>query len=305
MQGISQTQVSGIMQKKDLKINRRAFIEATAVLGAASQMWSGAGVSPALAATAGDMTLEDMTALAEHYYSGLGYSPVKPSPVISNAEFNGGLNYDEDGMGAGATRSVYVVQPCARVEDALTPDKPGTLPLFTVLGFYPAEESTRQHRTRDLLTFMTVTAGLDPKRLRITTTDLARPLFPEFNSFGISAAQIRVQSLEKARAAGSGSGWFEPKGHPNKPAYASYSIEYVMSDGTEIEIADVGVEPVPPHHGGGAIGLDRMTMARNDRLAASGHETSTFQQAIEAEASRSGKPLPPGYYTILGLPQPG
>lgn len=288
-----------------MKINRRTFIEATAVLGAASQMRGGAGVSPALAATSGDMTLEDMTALAVRHYSALGYAPVAPRSLISGEPFNGGLNYDEDGMGAGATRSVYVVQPCARLEDALAPDTPGTLPLFTVLGFCPAEPSTGQHRTRDLLALMTVTVGLDPKRLRITTTDLARPLFPEFKESGIEAAQIRVRSLETAKAAGSGSGWFEPKGHPNTPAFASYSIEYVMSDGVEIEIAEIGVEPALPHHGGGAIGLERLTMARNDRLAATGSDRSAFKQAVEAEASRSGKPLPAGYYAILGLPQPG
>ena len=288
-----------------MKINRRAFVEVTVVLGAASQMWNSAGVSLAHGASAGDMTVEGLTTLAVRYFSDLGYSQVKPRPIISDAEFNGGLNYDEDGMGAGATRSIFVVQPCARVEDALAPNKPGTLPLFTVLGFCPAEASAKQRRTRDLLTFMTVTVGLDSKRLRITTTDLARPLFPEFNSFGIGFEQIRVQSLEKAKADGSGSGWFEPKGHPNRPAYSSYSIEYLMSNGTEIEIAEVAVEPVAPHNGGGAIGLERVTMARNDRLMTSEHVMPKFKQGIEAEAGRLGKPLPRGYYAIPGLEQPG
>lgn len=304
LKGSSQIELGESMRKKDMKVNRRAFIEAAAVLGATSEIWSSAGVSPALGASEGSMTVEDMTALAVRYFSSLGYSQVKPRPVISDAEFNGGLNYDEDGIGSVATRSVFVVQPCARIEDALAPKKPGTLPLFTVLGFCPAEASARQRRTRDLLTFMTVKVGLDPKRLRITTTDLARPLFPEFNSFGIGLAQIRLQSLEKAKADGSGSGWFEPRGHPNKPAYASYSIEYLMSSGTEIEIAEVGVEPVVPHNGGGAIGLERVTMATNDRLMVSDHEMSKFREAIEAEAGRLGKSLPRGYYAILGLEQP-
>ncbi|MCG3777278.1 MAG: hypothetical protein JW395_4156 [Nitrospira sp.] len=30
-----------------------------------------------------------------------------------------------------------------------------------------------------------------------------------------------------------------------------------------------------------------------------------FKETIEAEAQRSGKPLPSGYFDILGLPQPG
>ena len=30
-----------------------------------------------------------------------------------------------------------------------------------------------------------------------------------------------------------------------------------------------------------------------------------FKQAVEAEAQRTGKPLPSGYFAILGLPNPG
>ncbi|MEI7601811.1 MAG: hypothetical protein WCJ41_21160 [Aestuariivirga sp.] len=288
-----------------MSINRRNLIGATVVLGAAAPVMQGLAAIRAQAATTVGTSIEDSTALAERYFKSKGYAAEAPKPLITGADYNGGLTYDEDGFGNGSTRSLYVIQPCARVEDAEVQRKPGTLPFFTMFALYPAEVVTAQRRTSDLLEFLTSVAGLDPKRLRVTTTELAKPLFADFERYGISGEQIRLRPVAEAQADGAGSGWFEPEGHPNAPAFASYSVEFVMEDGNEIEIAESAVEFAPPHNGVVAVGLERLAMARNDKLMSWDDAAKSFRQAAEAEAQHSGKPLPGGYFNILGLPNPG
>ena len=118
----------------------------------------------ARAATPSGASVEDTKALAISYFSSRGYEAAVPKPIITGADYNGGLNYDEDGFGTGSKRSLYVVQPCARVEDAKARGKAGTLPVFTLFAICPAETETAQRRTSDLLEFLTAGAGLDPKR---------------------------------------------------------------------------------------------------------------------------------------------
>ncbi len=282
-----------------MKLTRRNFITTTAALGAGSAFTGIEAAAPAARAA-----VEETTAQAARYFAAKGYAPAEPAPLVTGHAFNGGLNYDESVHYAGKTRALYVVQPCARVDDALEAGKPGTLPLFAILGFLPASESVRPHRTTVLFEYLTGVANLDAKRLRITTTELARPLFPAFAGFGVREAQIRLRPLGEAKGDGAGSGWFAPRGHPSQPAYASYSVEYVMTTGVEIEIAEVAVEAEAPHHGGGSIGLDRVTMARNDRVMSWQDRLPAFKLAVEQQVRASGKPLPRGYYAILGLPQP-
>lgn len=287
-----------------MSINRRDLIGATVAMGAGVPAIQGLVGNRARAATPSGASVEDTKALAISYFSSRGYEAAVPKPIITGADYNGGLNYDEDGFGTGSKRSLYVVQPCARVEDAKARGKAGTLPVFTLFAICPAETETAQRRTSDLLEFLTAGAGLDPKRLRLTTTALAKPLFSDFKLHGIGEKQIRLRPVAEAQADGAGSGWFEPKGHSNTPAFATYSVEFVMADSTEIEIAEFAVEFVPPHYGGSGIGLERLTMARNDHLIRWDDEAMTFKQTVEAEAQRTGKPLPSGYFNILGIPQP-
>ena len=78
-----------------------------------------------------------------------------------------------------------------------------------------------------------------------------------------------------------------------------------MEDGNEIEIAESAVEFAPPHNGVVAVGLERLAMARNEQLMNWHDGAKAFKETVEAEAQRTGKPLPSGYFDILGLPQPG
>ena len=286
-------------------ISRRNLIGATVALGTAGPVMQGLDPNQARASMPGNMSVEDVTNLAVQYFTSKGYAAAAPKPLITGVDHNGGLSYDEDSFGTGSTRSLYVIQPCARVDDVQTQEKHGTLPFFTLFALYPAETVAAQRRTSDLLEFMTAVVGLDAKRLRVTTTELARPLLADFERHGIGSNQIRLRPVAEAQADGAGSGWFEPKGHPNAPAFASYSVEFVMADGTESEIVESAVEIAPPHNGGAGFGLERLTMARNDQHMSWDDGAKAFKQAVEAEAQRTGKPLPSGYFAILGLPNPG
>ena len=286
-------------------ISRRNLIGATVALGTAGPVMQGLDPNQARASMPGNMSVEDVTILAVQYFTSKGYAAGASKPLLTGVDHNGGLTYDEDGFGRGSARSLYVIQPCARVEDAQAHRKPGTLPFFTIIALYPAEAVTAQRRTSDLLEFLTAVAGLDSKRLRVTTTELAKPLFADFERYGISSEQIRLRPVAEAQAEGAGSGWFEPKGHPNAPAFASYSVEFVMEDGNEIEIAESAVEFAPPHNGVVAVGLERLAMARNEQLMNWDDGAKAFKETVEAEAQRTGKPLPGGYFNILGLPKPG
>ena len=175
-----------------MKITRRHFIRTTAAIGAPGSI---AGVGSAVqkaSAAVRVMTVEETKAEGMRYFAEHGYAQQEPAAIITGLPFNGGLNYDEHI--AGPARALYLVQPCARVDDALKVDKRGALPLFTILGFVPSPQSLPQHRTKLLFDYLTGVAALDPKRLRATTTELARPLFPEFAKFGVREAQVRLRS---------------------------------------------------------------------------------------------------------------
>ena len=168
--------------------------------------------------------------------------------------------------------------------------------------------------TKLLFDYLIGHVGLDPSRLRITTTELAEPLFPTFEFYGVYLAQIRLRSLQEARDSGDGSGFFAPHGHPDSPAYPTYSVEYVLSAETqekrksgdfdtsihEIELADIALDKNPSFTAGG-IGLDRVLMAKNDKVMSWESYLPVFKHAVLAAAQQEQKPLPKGYKSILGL----
>ncbi|MCX6977342.1 MAG: hypothetical protein NTX04_05235, partial [Verrucomicrobia bacterium] len=83
-------------------------------------------------------------------------------------------------------------------------------------------------------------------------------------------------------------------------AFESISLEYLLTGGKEIEMGEIlyrpGMRPL-----GGGLGIERVTMARNDRAMMWSEGLGAFKAAVEADAKRQGRPLPPGYYQILGL----
>ena len=141
--------------------------------------------------------------------------------------------------------------------------------------------------------------GLDPDRLRATTTEHFSSFFPQLARYGITDKQITLRPWEEAVKDGSGSGFFAPSGHPGNPAHSSFSIEYMLSDGTALEIAEI-------LHGDGSkataggIGVERVSMARNDQVTTWEASLPPFKIAVEEAAAASGAALPVGYFSLLG-----
>lgn len=284
-----------------MKLTRRDFVKTSSAIAAAAAL-SGMGGEPEAACARSPLTVDEVRRAGVQWFSQHGYTQVKPVSLLSGHSFNGGLTYDESL--APTSRAIFVVQPCARVEDASKRQAAGNLPLFEMLGFLPAKDATAQPGTALLFGFLTKSAGLDATRLRITTTELARPLLPEIAKLGIQTSQVRIRPVDAAKRDGAGSGWYAPKGHPTGHAYATLSVEYVLSSGVEIEIAEIATDAASPLAGGGGIGLARVAMAHNDRLVTWQQALPQFKKAVEEAARHDQKPLPSGYYAILGLPQP-
>lgn len=142
--------------------------------------------------------------------------------------------------------------------------------------------------------------GLDRNRLRLSGTEKARPLFPVLARYGVKEAKIRLVDWQEARRKGEGSGYFEPKEHPRSPSFDTVSIEYILTDGSELEIAEIGI--LAPHQVFG-VGVERLTMARQHKLMRWQQGLPGFRHAVEQDARRQGLALPAGYYDILGLPR--
>ncbi len=76
--------------------------------------------------------------------------------------------------------------------------------------------------------------GLDPGRMGFISTDLMAPLVPAVTAPGVAEDRIRLRSLEEAQAAGDGSGYFDPPGHPDQRGLLTASLRYrVDPTGTE------------------------------------------------------------------------
>jgi hypothetical protein len=98
---------------------------------------------------------------------------------------------------------------------------------------------------------------------------------------------------------GAGSGYFAPAGHPGSPKAASFSVEYVMPDSSEIEIAEI-THGDGTNRSSGGIGVERVEMARTGKATAWSEKISDFKKAVQAEAKRTGAELPAGVAQITG-----
>ena len=226
-----------------------------------------------------------------------GYQSVAALPLVTGHPFNGGLQYDED---SGIPKPLhYVVQPASRIDDVSHRSKPGALPLFHVIAC--SKDREEAGASLDLtLAYLINVVGLDRQKLRLTSTEKARLLFPVLARYGVKESQIRFVDWQEARQKGEGSGYFEPKGHPRSPSFDTVSIEYIFPDGSELEIAEISILAWQ----GFGVGVERVTMARQNKVMRWDDSLPGFRRAVEQDARRQGLALPAGYYEILGLPRP-
>lgn len=232
------------------------------------------------------------------FFQGYGYKLVQSGPLVTGYEFNGGLEFDDNLSMIGVNE--FCIQPASRVEDVSEKSRPGTLPLFHILSLGSPGGSRSSPSIDLVLNLLLSRIGLAHDRLKITGTDNVLADLPWLKRYGIQQSQIRFVDLNEARIAGKGSGYFEPKGHPRSPSLETYSIEYVLPDGQEIEIAEIGLNT----DWGFGIGVERLTMARHDQALTWDQALRSFRTSVQSSADRQNLPLPEGYYKILELSQP-
>lgn len=220
-----------------------------------------------------------------------GYSAVPAASLITGHAFNGGLRYDDE-VGALAAKT-YVKQRVARVEDAANKSRPGTLPCFTIIGLDTSTPALANTAADLVLAYLTGVAGLDPARMRVTTTQHSSAFFPLLAKYGITSAEVRLRPWDEAVRSGSGSGYFAPAGHPSKPSAPSFSLEYVMPDGAELEIAEISHGDGTGRSSGG-IGVERVEMARTGRCPTWASHVDELTRALQDESKRTGVLIPPG-----------
>jgi hypothetical protein len=232
------------------------------------------------------------------FSQGYGYSFVQTAPLVTGHDFNGGLEFDDDLSTIGVKE--FCMQPASRVGDVGQKSRPGTLPIFHIFSLIPPGGGQSNQTIDFALKLLVGRMGLAPDRLKITGTDGVLAHLPVLQKYGIQQSQIRFVDLYAARIAGTGSGYFEPKGHPRSPSFETYSIEYVLPNGQEIEIGEIGLDA----SWGVGIGVERLTMARHDQALTWEQALKNFQTSVQSSADRQNLPLPRGYYEILGLSQP-
>jgi hypothetical protein len=273
------------------------------------RLCAGAAAAVAMRApshAASDSTTDAVREDAVYDLTGLGYTELPPLPLITGDAFNGGIRYDEtrpdNPAGAWLT-----VQRCARVDDIAEMDRPGVLASFTLLGLGVSKPRHQGVVFEHILHFLTTQRGLDPSRIVYVSTELFRPYRDTYEI--ARAGRFIERPLAEAKAAGDGSGYFRPEGHPLQPEIPTVGIYYPLPD-TEpaeslalpldgyLEIGEASALPldagtVQPE--GGGLGLERLVMVAGGDAPGFEESRLSLLAACQAEADRDGKPLPPGY----------
>lgn len=216
-----------------------------------------------------------------------------PGPDHAYTVTNGDLRYDDEIETAPG--SLFVFQGAARIGDIPRKGLPNVLPFFTI-GVAASNELSRKGEMIDILfEFLVHTAGLSPKNLSVTTTELAAPYLDQFRAFGITPDRIRLRKLEAAKAAAQGSGWLlNPVTGFGGP---SVSIEYrrgnMIQEIGEITLRESIWADSTTEVGG--FGIERLAWAQTGHRLGWNHQVEELLSTLRAESTATGVPLPIGY----------
>lgn len=282
-----------------MRCNRRDMIKFSAA-GAATLVVGG------YAASAAPMPIDDIRSSALAYFGKAGFVELPPLSLITDHAFNGGLRYD-DTRPAMLPHGWISIQPATRIEDIAERHRPGVLAGFTIIGLQGAPGDERGALFDRMIDFLVEARGLDAGKMLFVSTELFRPHVER--SDRVRADRVVERPLAEAQAAGDGSGYFAPKGHPYQPKVLSVGVYYPLSGAAQrqpmsyppqgyIEIAEIDISPENDKPKCGGIGLERLAMAEGKPIPDFERSRRDLLRAIEAEARRTGKPLPPGYATF-------
>lgn len=291
-----------------MPISRRHLLELS--LAGAAGLAAGPGRAFAAAQGAGPAVGKLTLDFADHFHT-KGYVLAEALPLITGDSFNGGLRYDDSRTVPLGGKSAFI-QPAVRTADLAHRGEPGVLALFTICGLYQPAPSEPGVLFDDLLDYLVERAGIDPQRVIFVSTEVFAPYGEKHEA--VRAGKTLLRPREEAMAAGEGSGYFAPAEHPAKPAYDTVSLHYPIDGLTSApgidtpldgyaEIAEIGITPLDGTGPGtgtspetGGFGLERVIMAGNGLVPDFEASRRALLQAIEKEATRDGKDLPPGYH---------
>jgi hypothetical protein len=189
------------------------------------------------------------------------------------------------------------------------------LPYFHMLACRNPAPAYQGESCADVLDALTDVGGLDPSLLVVVSTDRVEPLRPLLADRGIGADRIVMRPWREAFAAGDGSGYFKPPGHPYAPGFATASLHYPLGEPAPpedlaypvygyLEIGEIAVPPADPEGVAieqGAIGVERVAMVGDGVIDTYEEALVTLANALEAEARDRDAPLPEGYHTFKTL----
>ncbi len=286
-----------------MALTRRRMVQ----LSAAGAVAVATGIRTAAAGSATD----DVRANALRFFGARGFVEKPPLSMLTDAAFNGGLRYDETRPEPVAIPAVSV-QPAARVDDIAERSRPGVLASFTIFGVARPGPAEPGAMLSDVMGFLLSERKLDLDRMLFVSTSHFRPLIGRLE--GVTAERFLERPMDEARAAGDGSGFFAPAGHPDRPDYATVGVYYRVPGASgvptsyppedHIEIAEVGIvpsggDPDAPQIGG--FGIERVAMAEGENVPNFEETRLNLLRIIEDEAERTGKELPPGYRMFASL----
>ncbi len=238
------------------------------------------------------------------HFAASGTAILDPLPLVTNSAFNGGLRYDDtrpdypDGMSV-------CIQPSCRVEDAGKAGEPGVLALFHIAVLNLPVSAGAREAIAQLMGFAVLTEKLDPEKFVFVSTEVFEPHFTSDPL--LQKGRFVKRDLEEARAAGDGSGFFSPDGHPDTDGFNSVSIHYPIDGGSEgtlaypltgfLEIGESSLAEAGSGMGGtvgGGFGLERLALASGRQAPGYAQSRASLFDLAEQEAASSGTTLPEG-----------
>lgn len=242
-----------------------------------------------------------------------GYRRLPAMHLITGETFNDGLRFDDTPNRTPPGKTVRL-QDCGRTGDLAKRGEPGVLPYFHIVALCIENPDARGELFTQVLDYLVESAELDPKRLALVSTERFIPYLEQLEPYGIRREQFVQRDLQEARAAGDGSGYFHPKGHPTAAGEYTVSIHYALEDDPKrsertleyplngyLELAEVVIDgdaSASIRRESGGFGLERVLMAQGKPIDGFPQSQQKALSAIKAESERRGLALPMAYQKI-------
>lgn len=282
-----------------MELDRRHFVSLAA--GGMGLFLPGAS-SLAQAATPGAAPFLD------HFGSG-GASALEPLPLITGVGFNGGLRYDDTRVSYPDGVSVCV-QPACRVEDAGKAGDPGVLALFHIGVLNLPLSAGPGEAINQLMRFAVEAEKLDPEKFVFVSTEVFEPHFASDPL--LQKGQFVKRDLQEARAAGDGSGFFSPDGHPDTDGFNSVSLHYPIADTSQealayplsgfLEIGEISLSDAASGSAGtvgGGFGLERLALVSGRQAPDYAESRARLLDLAKQEAASTSAALPEGLKVFM------